>query len=73
MSSATVRPFIETTSGMLNGIGPYVHRRVAVEQVARELGWTVVRFSGRRIAHRLDECVGEVIDLLIPASAEGLN
>ena len=29
-------------------------------------GWTVVRFSGRRIKHRLDDCVGEIIDLLPP-------
>ena len=36
------------------------------DRALRDLGWTVVRFSGRRIAHRLDECVGEVIDLLAP-------
>ena len=33
-----------------------------------EMGWTVVRFSGRRIKHRRDECVREVVDLLPPDS-----
>ncbi len=30
----------------------------------REMGWTIVRFSGRRIKHRLEECIGDVIDVL---------
>ena len=36
------------------------------DRALRERGWTVVRFSGRRIMHRLDECVGEVRELLEP-------
>ena len=36
------------------------------DKALRELGWAVVRFSGRRIMHRLDECVLEVVDLLVP-------
>ena len=38
------------------------------DRALREEGWTVVRFSGRRIEHRLDECVREVVDLLVPGS-----
>ena len=38
------------------------------DRALREMGWTVVRFSGRRIKHRLDECVREVVDLLPPDS-----
>ena len=38
------------------------------DRALQEMGWTVVRFSGRRIAHRLDECVSEVVDLLVPES-----
>ena len=34
------------------------------DRALRDMGWTVVRFSGRRIKHRLDECVREVLDLL---------
>ena len=34
------------------------------DRVLREMGWTVVRFGGRRIEHRLDECVQDVIGLL---------
>ncbi len=34
------------------------------DRALREIGWTVVRFSGRRIDQRLDECVREVVDLL---------
>ena len=34
-----------------------------------EMGWSVVRFSGRRIRHRLDDCVREVVDLLASDSA----
>ena len=36
------------------------------DRALREMCWTVVRFSGRRIEHRLDECVREVVDLLVP-------
>lgn len=39
------------------------------DRVLQEMGWTVVRFSGRRIKHRLDECVREVLGLLPPESA----
>ena len=39
------------------------------DRALREMGWAVVRFSGRRIKHRLDECVREVIDLLAPDSS----
>ena len=38
------------------------------DRALREMGWVVVRFSGRRIRHRLDECVREVVDLLSPDS-----
>ena len=34
------------------------------DRALRAMGWGVVRFSGRRIKHRLDECVREVVDLL---------
>lgn len=34
------------------------------DRALREMGWTVVRFGGRRIEHRLDECVQDVIGLL---------
>lgn len=34
------------------------------DRALRGLGWTVVRFGGRRIEHRLDECVQDVIGLL---------
>ena len=34
------------------------------DRVLQDMGWTVVRFSGRRIKHRIDECVREVVDLL---------
>ncbi len=34
------------------------------DRALREMGWAVVRFSGRRIMHRLDECVDEVLRLL---------
>ena len=36
------------------------------DRALRGRGWTVVRFSGRRIMHRLDECVREVESLLVP-------
>ena len=39
------------------------------DRALREMGWAVVRFSGRRIKHRLDECVREVVDLLTPDSS----
>ena len=34
------------------------------DRALEEMGWTVVRFSGRRIEHRLEECVREVVELL---------
>ena len=43
-------------------------RDAARDRALREMGWAVVRFSGRRIKHRLDECVREVVDLLPPES-----
>ena len=39
------------------------------DRALRELGWAVVRFSGRRIKYRLDECVREVVDLLVSDSS----
>ena len=36
------------------------------DRALREMGWAVVRFSGRRIKHRLDECVHEIVGLLPP-------
>ncbi len=41
------------------------------DRVLREKGWAVVRFSGRRIKHRLDECIDEVVSLLPPESSLG--
>ena len=46
--------------------GAPFHRDDERDRALRERGWTVVRFSGRRIMHRLDECVGEVRELLEP-------
>ena len=40
------------------------------DRALQELDWVVVRFSGRRILHRLDGCVREVVDLLVPAPAQ---
>ena len=40
------------------------------DRALREMGWSVVRFSGRRIRHRLDDCVREVVDLLASDSAQ---
>ena len=34
------------------------------DRALQEMGWTVVRFSGRRIRHRLEDCVREIVDLL---------
>ena len=34
------------------------------DRALQEKGWTVIRFSGRRIEHRLDDCVREVVDLV---------
>ncbi len=38
------------------------------DRALRASGWTVVRFSGRRIKHRLEECVREVVRLLADSS-----
>ena len=43
------------------------------DRALRAIGWSVVRFSGRRITYRLDDCVREVADLLAGDYADPSN